>query len=209
MKLDHFSLTLALVVFVYTSHAQTSHKRVASSRVPTQTINKFLTVWLVNHDNEKALDLFSRRAFLNKEMLSESCAGYIKDEEHSSSDEIKEGVKRFLLDFSSHSTSKTLDGLLTKENNTNFDKESEFKNAAIPVSKTTKYWLYRMSSLLDSKKIDAGGFTYHRNHFLVRKTTLLMVGLHLDSEKITAYLYFFWLKERNKWKIVHAGMFCM
>ena len=205
-------LLLMLGFFVSGSVAQTYNKHDPSFRALRVTINNFLTVWLVKKDTDRALTFFSRRAFLNKGMLSEFCAGYIKDEERSSPNKVKEGVKRFLYESSADKTNKTLDDWLTKETSTNFDEELVFKKAAIPLTKSAKYWLYKITpGLIKHGWVDDTGFSYKKNHFTIRKTTMLLVGLKIDDHgaKITAYLHFFWLIEKNKWKIVDAGMFCM
>jgi hypothetical protein len=202
-------LLFILVTFVSNPMAQTNNKESAHLTKLTLTIDNFLKDWLVNKDNDKSIEFFSKKAFSNKEILNESCAGYIKDDKRSSPTDLKEGVTKFLSDFSSDETHKTFDEWLVKKDSI-FD-EGDYKKFAVALPKTIEYRIF-VSDKKVVKSFLGNENRYSRlNKYLIFKNTkTLLIGLNLneDGEQTIGYVYFIWSKENSNWKIVHAGIFC-
>lgn len=202
-------LFLTSILFVFNLSAQTAKKQSSSINLLTGQINKFLTSWLIKKDNKAALNFFSQKAFTNREMLNDSCAGYIKKEDYSNPNHVRAGISKFLQEFSSEQPHKTLNDWLSKENEV-IDK-SETKSI-IKLPKTTKYHLFRLNpELVESTISDNRSFPYLNKYLAGKNTVLLVVGLNLkfDRAEVVGYLYFIWSKENENWKILHAGMFCV
>jgi hypothetical protein len=202
-------LLIILVTFVVNSMAQTNNKESAHLTKLTLTIDNFLKDWLVNKDNKKAIEFFSKKAFSNKEMLNESCAGFIKDDNRSSPTAVKEGVTKFLSGFSSDKTNITLDEWLVKKESS-FD-EGDYKKFAVALPQTAKYWLLNSEKKVVKSIIgNKNRFSNLNKYLILKNTKTLLIGLNLneDGEQTVGYVYFIWSKENKDWKIVHIGMFC-
>jgi hypothetical protein len=208
-KIKFIIILIVVSTFVFNSMAQTNNNETLRLRKLTLTADKFLLDWLVKKDNKKALKYFSKLAFSNAEMLNESCAGYIADSNYISPNLVKDGVTKFLSDFSSDKANKTFDEWLAKTDS-KFD-EGEYKEFAIALPKTTKYLLFSSKpKIVKSILGNESRFLYLNKYVLLENTKTQVIGLNLNDngEKTIGYVYLIWLLENKDWKIVHAGMFC-
>ena len=199
-------LALILVAFVFNATAQTTAESFPNLK---RNIDTFLTEWLIRKNNKRSFRFFTEKAFSNKEMLNESCLGI----KHTTPNQIKKGVKKFLSEFSNHDkTDRRLSERLTKGNDTDFAREDEFKNAAISLPQETKYWLFRSTpKIVDGVIGDSGRTRYLKKYFKGKKIAMHIGGIKFDDgdEEVTGHFYFFWILENNDWKILHAGMYCV
>lgn len=165
------------------------------------TVQSFLSVWLIESATDRALLFFGDAAFQNEAMLAASCANYIKPEERSSEQARRAGVNKFLQDFTPTERKTNLSEVLNRE-------------AIVPL-------VAQMGSkVINDPQADL---------FVVAKMT--QEELPVEESKETEYLrthlpatfyvsfvpvgegmvYFLWVPEdKDKaWKIYHASIVCM
>lgn len=162
-------------------------------------MRKFISA--LSNSEADALQFFSDKAFSNKSMLRESCAGYIQDSERESRDAVRAGVCRFLAEIRSNLPLRAQLPAVGK--------------AVVECGKNPKY------VIVNDQKVDG---------YAMIRLPLSEVGKIADSIDIVGVLgekvsssnvyvtimpigdgvcYFVWIPTPGEWRIVHAGLFCM
>jgi hypothetical protein len=184
----------------------TADERYSQTR---KSVNEFLTNWLILKDGAKAISFFAKEAFENRAILSEDCAGYIKDDTRSSPETVERGVRKFLSDYNAGVIGSSLKDILTTEGSSALPRGKRTELINIPDS--DKFGLFRFTpDLLKSLGAAMEEQDYLERRFEGRNVVVsyLILRLKIDGELIKGPLYFLWAPEKTGWKIIHAGMVC-
>jgi hypothetical protein len=174
-------------------------KEGAGVRISTKA---FLTSWLVERNDAKALQSFSDQAYSNRVMLHESCAGYIKDADRRSRDGIKKGIQKFLADASSLHHAKTLNEALNLT--------VVLKLAQQLEGKVTNNVKEDGFLLVHSSSVDAIDLATEPEASAFLKAHLPPQGFYEAFVPLGQGMsVFLWIKEGDAWKIYHVALVCM
>jgi hypothetical protein len=162
------------------------------------SVQSFLTVWLVDRSLDKAKLSFGDAVFNNEALLQASCAGYIKSEDRKSETARRAGVQKFLQDFLPKEPAVSLDKVLNREAIMPLVDQLGFKPANSPeadlfiLAKLTKEQL----PVNESWETD-----YLRKNLPASfYASFVPIGQGL--------IYFLWVPEGNNWVIYHASLVC-
>jgi hypothetical protein len=163
------------------------------------TVQSFLSVWLIERDPARAALFFGKDAFQNEAILSASCAGYIKPSERASEAARRAGVDRFLRDFVPSEAKRGLSEVLNRAALASLTKRMAGKLTNNPsvdqfaIAKLTKDDL----PLENSKESD-----YLRSHL---PATFYASFVPIEE----GVVYFVWISEGKTWRIYQASLVCM
>jgi hypothetical protein len=165
---------------------------------PKRTVAGFMNAWLVKKNFTQARRYFSAKAFSNKLILSDDCAGYIHEEDRVFPKRVEQQVMKFLRDFAFATSGTSLKTILV------FDDGPPENIGQINSSSKDGYILLHMgrNDITD----DDEEWSYLKSKFPSREFLVLIVTLKTKDGEGT--LGFHWAKEGSRWKIIHIGMQC-
>lgn len=165
---------------------------------PKQRVDSFLHAWLIKKNALQIRQFFDRNIFTNKMILSESCAGYIREQDRPYPARVERQVIKFLSDFASAAKGKTLKTKLV------YEKGPSESIGQINTSAKDGYILLqaKQDEIANDEEWLFLKVTFPSDEYLT-----LMVPLNLKEGK--GIVYFCWAKQKRTWKIIHLGMECV
>lgn len=174
----------------------------ARSSDPKQAVDRFLKAWLVSKDFAQVRQSFAQEAFSSKLILSDSCAGYINDEDRATPPKVEQKVMKFLRDIAQSAKGKSLKNILV------FDDRPDEKIGQISSSSKDGYILL---SVKPDDITDDEEWSYLKSKFASEDYLVTIANLRIqdDGEQTQMIVYFYWARFGRNWKIIHLGMQCI
>lgn len=165
-----------------------------------ERITKFLTAWFTEQNTKHAMGFFSKEAFKNQAMLSESCAGYISPEQRQSESAIKSGVGEFLNDFITGPKGRSLSQVLNEQRiSGKGGKGVELVNNIA----NDRYALYKIDrSHMPELLEDQARSEYLQSHLPAGDWYVSLIAIY------DGFFYLIWVKEDGRWRIFHVSLVC-
>jgi len=166
----------------------------------SETVESFLSAWLVERNIEKAKTFFAKSAYSNEAMLQESCAVYIKAVDRMSDMAITAGIEKFLQDFLPEKPAASLKLVLDRKSVSEILYEPGMKPINNPESDYHVLAKLRKDQLPPN---ESGETEFLRKHLPVNDfyASFVPVG--------GGWTYFLWIFENNRWAIYHASIVCL
>lgn len=185
-------LLLTIMVIPLMANAQSKE---SSSK---KRVDSFLHAWLIKKNARQMRQFFDPNIFTNKMILSESCAGYIREQDRTDLERVERQVIKFLSDFASAAKGKTLKTKLVYEKG---------PNESIGQINTSAKDGYILLQAKRDELTNDEEWSYLKVTFPSDEYLTLMVPLNMKEGK--GIVYFCWAKQRRTWKIIHLGMECV
>lgn len=174
---------------------------IKNNTVAVQKEVKGFMCCLARGDEDEYMGYFSETAFSNEAFLGDSCAGYIKDPDRKSRAAIKEGARKFLGEFRREMITGSY---ATCGQNRLAGLEKQYGRKVLNNAVADGYVL----SYLYPEEIRTLSDSEIGNKFLEKN--LPSAGFFVVFVPAgEGVCYFFWLRDRNCWRIYHAGLVCM